>query len=173
MVGNPSEPFENDREPLGHLWKGSEHRRNPLEPFGTLRKGSEHLRKWSEHLRTWSEHLRKWSEHRREWSRTSRKRLVFLPENPPNLSEPLRNPGRNILVKFEEEKGNVTLRARTRHLWRTNPTRSPLDYRVSHTARGNILLTCMASSLFNRTMSRPKRLRNQTCSFQNITGITK
>ena len=38
----------------------------------------------------------------------SSKMIVFLPENPPNLSEPLRNPGRNILVKFEEEKGNVT-----------------------------------------------------------------
>ena len=66
----------------------SDRRRKPL---GNLRNIFGNGR---EPLGTPSEHLRKM--------------VVFLPENPPNLSEPLRNPGRNILVKFEEEKGNVT-----------------------------------------------------------------
>ena len=162
MVGNPSEPLGNGWEPLGtpRKWSGTPRKwsgtpRNPSEMVGTSSEmvgtssemvgnpfgnGREPLRNLSEHLRKWSGTSRKWSEH-------LRKRVVFLPENPPNLSEPLRNPGRNILVKFEEEKGNVTLRARTRHLWRTNPTRSPLDYRVSHTARGEILLTSIATGI--------------------------
>ena len=69
--------------------------------------------------------------------------LVFLPETPPNLSEPIRPLSRKLGVKFGEEKGNVTVKARTRNLWRANPTRTPLDYRVSHTTRqGKLMYLC-------------------------------
>ena len=67
----------------------------------------------------------------RKWTQKKVEFLMFSPGNP---SEPLRNHSRKVLVKFGEEKGNME-RARTRYLWRRNPTRSPLDYRVSHTTR--------------------------------------
>ena len=81
--------------------------------------------------------------------------LVFLPETPPNLSEPIRHLSRKLVVKFGEEKGNITAEARTRNLWRANPTRTPLDYRVSHTRQGKFAYLCC-----NRKGNRPKAFRN-------------
>ena len=60
--------------------------------------------------------------------------------SPGNPSEPLRPLSRKLLVKFGEEKGNVTAEARTRYLWRLNTTRTPRDYRVSHTTRQEKLM---------------------------------
>ena len=65
--------------------------------------------------------------------------VVFPPETPPNPSEPIRGLSRQVLDEFGEEKGKVTAEARTRNLWRTT-----VDYRVSHTARGENLVTCLA-----------------------------
>ena len=83
--------------------------------------------------------------------------LVFLPETPPNLSEPLRVLSRKLVVKFGEEKGKVTAEARTRNHWRRNPTRTPRDYSVSHTTRQEklIYLSC------NRKETR-KKIRART-----------
>ena len=77
---------------------------------------------------------------KRPWTGSSRKKVVFPSESPPNLSEPIRHFSRKVLVKFGEEKGNITAEARTRNLWRANPTRTPLDYRVSHTTRQGKLM---------------------------------
>ena len=84
--------------------------------------------------------------------------LVFLPETPPNLSEPIRHLSRKLVVKFGEEKGNITAEARTRNLWRANPTRTPLDYRVSHTTRQEklIYLSCNRKEARKKMQARTK-----------------
>ena len=75
--------------------------------------------------------------------------LVFLPETPPNLSELIRHLSRKLVVKFGEEKGNITAEARTRNLWRPNPTRSPLDYlRLTHNKKGKIDLLILQPEVF-------------------------
>ena len=67
--------------------------------------------------------------------------MLFFLGNP---SDPLPLVARKVLVNVGEEKGKGH-RARTRTLWRTNPTRTPLDYRVSHTTRGENLGTYLAT----------------------------
>ena len=83
--------------------------------------------------------------------------LVFLPETPPILSEPIRHLSRTLVAKFGEEKGSITAEARTRNLWRTVPTHTPLDYRVSHTTiQGKFDYLCC-----NRKGNRPEACWNE------------
>ena len=157
--------------PSGHLrkplifGKSSERVGNPSD---TLWKSSEHLRKWSGTPRNpfgnrrnifgnGREPLGKGSFFSRKTLRTSRNPFGTLVGT---SSSSLRK--KKEMSLWGLEPGTFGVQTQRDHHWTT----------ASHTLQEGkfylLVLQPEEQSLFNRTMSRPKRLRNQTCSFQNM-----
>ena len=133
-------------------------------PSDTLRKSSEHLRKWSGTPRTPFGNLRiiigKGSFFSRKTLRTSRNPFGTLVGT---SSSSLRKKKEMSLRGLEP--GTFGVQTQRDHHWTT----------ASHTLQEGkfylLVLQPEERSLFNRTMSRPKRLRNQTCSVQNMETV--
>ena len=161
-LGNLREIFGNGRKPLGH----------PSEIFGKssemVGNPSDTLRKWSGTPRTpvgihrnifgdGREPLGKGSFFSRKTLRTSRNPFGTLVGT---SSSSLRKKKEMSLRGLEP--GTFGVQTQRDHHWTT----------ASHTLQEGIFYLLVwqpeEQRLFNRTLSRPKRLRNQTCSVQNM-----